>query len=100
MKLNTSRSFSSDLQVIAGVGGLVRVPSGELLFGFFTPLQAASSFGTEFQSLLHKFHLAVQHAYRIWVERDAVLVISMLMSNRGGSAITHHTLSSIYSISL
>lgn len=93
VKLNTDGSFQS--QVMAGRGGLVRASSGELLVGFFTPLQAVSSFDAEFQSLLHGLRLAVQHSDYIWVEMDAAAIVSVLTAGKGGSAITRHTLSAI-----
>lgn len=42
------------------------------------PLQAASSFDVEFQSLLHGLQLAVPYSDHIWVELDAATVVSVL----------------------
>lgn len=65
VKLNIDGSFSSDLQVMKGGGGLVRAPAKELLDGYFTPLHAASNFDAEYQSYLHGLRLAVQHSDHI-----------------------------------
>lgn len=95
VKLNTDGSFSTDLEMAAGGGGLVRGPAGDLLAGFMTPLCAVSSFDAEFQSLLHGLRLAIQYSSHIWVELDAASVVTVLTSGRQGSAITRHTLASI-----
>ncbi|KAH6765113.1 hypothetical protein C2S51_016362 [Perilla frutescens var. frutescens] len=48
VKLNTDGSFSIDLKMAAGGGGLVRDHTGSLLAGFCVPLRAASSLDAEF----------------------------------------------------
>ncbi|KAH6783304.1 hypothetical protein C2S52_008263 [Perilla frutescens var. hirtella] len=59
VKLNTDGAFSTDLQMAANGGGLVRDHTRSLLASFCAPLRAASSFDAEFQALLHGLRLAV-----------------------------------------
>ncbi|KAH6786984.1 hypothetical protein C2S52_006536 [Perilla frutescens var. hirtella] len=89
-------SFSADLQMAAGGGGLVRDFMGALLAGFCTPLRATSSFDAEFQVLLHGLRFAIQYSNHIWIEMDAASVVLVLQSGRPGSAVTRHTLTSIH----
>ncbi|KAH6767468.1 hypothetical protein C2S52_018451 [Perilla frutescens var. hirtella] len=95
VKFNTDGSYSTDLQMAAGGGGMVRDYTGSLLAGFCVPLRAASSFDAEFQALLHGLRLAMQYSDHIWIEMDAASLVSVLQSGRSGSAITRHTLTSI-----
>ncbi|KAH6784357.1 hypothetical protein C2S52_009316 [Perilla frutescens var. hirtella] len=94
VKLNTDGSFSTDLQMAAGGGGLVRDHTGSFLVSFCAPLRAASSFDAEFQDILHGLRLAVQYS-DVWIEMDAASDVSVLQSARQGSAVTRHTLTSI-----
>ncbi|KAH6762207.1 hypothetical protein C2S52_019640 [Perilla frutescens var. hirtella] len=48
VKLNMDGSFSADLQMAAGGGGLVRDFTSVLLAGFYAPLRTTSSFDAEF----------------------------------------------------
>ncbi|KAH6761054.1 hypothetical protein C2S51_018003 [Perilla frutescens var. frutescens] len=59
VKFNTDGAFSTDLQMAANGGGLVRDHTRSLLASFCAPLRAASSFDAEFQALLHGLRLAV-----------------------------------------
>ncbi|KAH6807644.1 hypothetical protein C2S51_028752 [Perilla frutescens var. frutescens] len=65
VKLNMDGSYSTDLQMAAGGGGLVRDYAGSFLAGFCAPLRAASSFDAEFQAMLHGLRLAVQYSDHI-----------------------------------
>ncbi|KAH6762745.1 hypothetical protein C2S52_020178 [Perilla frutescens var. hirtella] len=96
IKLNTDGSFSVDLQMAAGGGGLVRDSTRALLAGFCVLLRVGSSFDAEFQSLLHGLRLAVQYSDHIWIEMDVASVVSVLQSGHPGSAVTRHTLTSIH----
>lgn len=65
VKLTTDGSYLIDVQVMGGYGALVRAPFGELLGGFFTPVEGASSFDAEFRCLLHAIRLVVHYTEHI-----------------------------------